>query len=92
MQVNAQIFFNLFNYSKILEHLLQNLHAPLYLLLCMSSHKCEAYERILRCASWRDNGVDEHAVVESELRNLECLVHVMHIERDDGTLSLTNLK
>ena len=58
----------------------------------MRGHQRETNQRVLRRAGWRYHGVDEHTVVKSQLGHHESLVDVSHIQRDDGTLGLTNLE
>lgn len=72
--------------------LLEDLHTALDLLFTVSSHQCEADQSILWSACGRNDRVDEYATVESQLSDKERLVAVTHIQRNDRTLSLTNLE
>ena len=58
----------------------------------MGSHERETHESILRGASRRNNGVDEHAILESLCCSNECLLNIVNIERNNRTLCLTDLK
>ena len=39
-----------------------------------------------------DNRIDEHTCIISQLGNNECLLCITNVERNDRTLSLTNLE
>ena len=74
------------------EHFFQHLYALLNLLFRMRGHQRETNQRVLRRTGWRYHGIDEHTVVKSQLGHHEGLVDVSHVQRDDGTLGLTNLE
>ena len=87
-----QIFSSLFYYFQLLEYLCKSLHTSFHLLLRMTRHKSKAHERILRCTCRRNYRVDKHTGIKSHLRDKECLVNIVNIQRDDGTFSVSYLK
>ena len=58
----------------------------------MRCHKGKSYQRILWCAGWWDNGVDEHTVVKGQLGNHKGLLDVSYIERYDRTFGISDFK
>ena len=52
------------------EDLLEDLHTALDLLFAVSSHQCEANERVLRSTCGRDDGVDERSNANLVTRNV----------------------
>ena len=82
----------LFNDSLLDKDLLQSLDRTLHLLLCMCGHQSIAHECILRSTCGRDDRIDEHASLEGKSGNEERLISITHIERNDGTLGIADLK
>ena len=64
---HGDYLFFLLDDALFYEDLLQHLHTLLHLFFRVRRHQGEANERVLRSASRRDNGVDEHTSVEGEL-------------------------
>ena len=62
----------------------QFLYGDVYLFFGVRGHKGYTYQRVLRSASGRDDGVDEDAFIESQLGDSEGLFGVAHVEGDDG--------
>ena len=75
-----QIKPQLFNDSLLYENLLQGFNGTVNLLVGMRSHQSKAYERILRCTSRRNNGIDENTCLESKRRDKEGLINIAHIK------------
>ena len=74
------------------EDLLEDLDGLVHLVLGVRGHEGEAHQRVLRGTSRRDNRVDEYARIISELRDEECLIDIVDVERDDRALSVTDLE
>ena len=74
------------------EDLLQCHDRTVYLFVGVRSHEGIAYQRVLRSTGRRNDGVDEDTGLKGEGCHEERLLHVADIQRNDGTLGLTNLE
>ena len=61
MQVLLALFYKILLYEDFLEHLDTFFH----LFFGMCRHERKPHKGVLRCTSRRNDGIDEHAVVES---------------------------
>ena len=74
------------------KYLLECNYGAVYLLVGVGGHQGISDECVLRSTSGRYDRIDEHASLECECGDKECLVDIAHIEGDDGTLGLANLE
>ena len=69
-----QILELLFDNILLYEYFLKHLDAFFHLFFGMCGHQSKSDKRVLRCACWRNDRVDEHAIVERKFRDNESLI------------------
>jgi len=74
------------------KNFLQGHHGAIYLLVGVRGHQGITHEGVLRGTGGRNDWIDEHACLEGEGGHEESLLHVAHIEGDDGALGVANLE
>ena len=72
------------------EYLANLLKSYCYLFTCVSCHEAEADESVVRCNSWRDNGIDKDALVEQFSSDEEREVVVANEKWNDWSFGMSN--